>query len=206
MSQCYRKLTGFYIVVCSLGGGATPSVTAKQTVDPKSSVPPVATPLVPRVLPAPYSSPPNGSIPSPPPETAASAGQPGIVSIPASRAFQPRDNTIYTSSALLDSTNPGDEIFRDELQRHKNELSTAQQTAFLDASAVELLGMVQDLNQQHHTDSLVRDPIIKAQRFLQATDGYLKVLAVPAQYSQVAQVVIGGLKVFIDVYCCLSVR
>jgi hypothetical protein len=130
------------------------------------------------------------------------------VSLPTTPASQTGGDNPYTPEALLDSTNPADDIFREVLQRHKNELTAAQQAAFLGASsagAVDLLDMVQELNQQHLTESLLREPIIKAQSFLQATDGYLKVLAVPAQYSQVAQVIVGGLKVFIDVRTLLPV-
>jgi hypothetical protein len=157
-------------------------------VAPQSITPPQATPLAPHQ---------SGSIPSPPAVTAAPASQPVNLS------------TSPTPKALPDPTDPGDDVFRSALQKHKNKLSITQQNAFLangtSASANKLLSMVQDLDQQHLTKSLLRELVIKAQSFLQATDSALKVLAVPAQYSQVAQVVIGGLKVFLDVcYCQLE--
>jgi hypothetical protein len=160
-------------------------------VAPQSSTPPQETPLAPHQ---------SGSIPSPPAVTAAPASQP--VNLPTSP-------TSPISKALPDPTDPGDDVFHAALQKHKNKLSITQQNAFLangtSESANKLLSMVQDLDQQHLTKSLLRELVIKAQSFLQATDSALKVLAVPAQYNQVAQVVIGGLKVFLDVcYCQLE--
>jgi hypothetical protein len=95
---------------------------------------------------------------------------------------------------------PADDIFREALERHKLGLSDVQKQAFHGASAIKLMDIVQELNQQHNKESLTRRSAMKVQRFLEVTDGYLTLLGIFSQFNpEISSIVVGGLKLFVDV-------
>lgn len=109
-----------------------------------------------------------------------------------------------SSSAILSLQSqvpdPADEIFREALEHHKLGLSLGQQDIFLAASAVGLMDIVKELDQEHTAGSRTRRSIVKAQGFLQVTDGYLNILGLFIQHSpKYSALVVGGLKLFVDV-------
>lgn len=95
---------------------------------------------------------------------------------------------------------PADDIFREALEGHKLGLSSSQQNMFLGASAVGLLDIVKELDQQHTVESRTRRSIVKTQAFLKVADGYLNVLGIFIQHSpHYSALLVGGLKLFVDV-------
>lgn len=105
-----------------------------------------------------------------------------------------------TPSLKSQVPDPAYDIFREALEIHKLGLSPHQQDLFLGASAVGLMDIVKDLDQQHTVGSRTRGSIVKAQGFLQVVDGYLNVLGICIQHSpQYSALVVGGLKLFVDV-------
>lgn len=95
---------------------------------------------------------------------------------------------------------PADDIFREALEGHKLGLSPRQQGVFLGASAVGLMDIVKELDQQHTVGSRTRRSIVKAQGFLEVANGYLNVLGIFIQHSpHYSALVVGGLQLFVNV-------
>lgn len=98
------------------------------------------------------------------------------------------------------SPDPADDVFREALKRHEQGLSLAHRKAFHDASAIGLIGVIKQLNEQHNAESSVRKAAVKVQGFLQVVDGYLTAVSVLIQHNpDISALVVGGLRLFVDV-------
>lgn len=147
------------------------------------------------------------AIPSPqprPPDPSPSPDRQGATIAPVG---QDRSAMITGAGAVPNSLDPADDIFREALNRYKLGLDPVLQQAFLGASAVKLIDVVQGLNKQHSEESRARQAATKVQGFLQVADGYLNVLGVLVQHSpEFSSLVVGGLRLFVDVSSKVDVR
>lgn len=97
---------------------------------------------------------------------------------------------------------PADDIFREALENHKLSLSPEQRQAFLGVSAIGLIDMIKQLDQQHADGSGTRLSIMRVQGFLQVVNGYLNSLVILIQHSpEYSSLVVRGLRYFLDVSC-----
>lgn len=110
------------------------------------------------------------------------------------------DSTIAVVPLAPNPPTVGDDIFQEALHRYGQKLSPAHRQTFIDSSAGGLIDTIKRLNEQHSTESRFRNAAVKVQGFLEVVDGYLTVLCIGIQqHPDISALVIGGLKLFVDV-------
>lgn len=116
---------------------------------------------------------------------------------------QPQNATSHGNTLIGSTASTSNEAFSLALERHKLNLTEEERKAFSPQNVISpemLLHEVGEFDRQHKQDSTSRKCAEQVKGFLDAVDGYLKVLGICIQHSpEISALVVGGLRLVVDV-------